>query len=93
MIIDEIYIAKRVECSGGTVWGLTTDGSVACTLLCFMIKSECSKYRDIVAKYPMDKLTAAKQNDCYVEVMAVLHNTGVNDVAISVGNAATNRKF
>jgi len=58
-----------------------------------MIKSLVSKYKDIVAIYPMDKLTAAKQYDCYNDVMATLHSTAFNVVAISVDNAATNRKF
>ena len=58
-----------------------------------MIKSVVSKYRDIVAIYPVDKLTAAKQNDCYVDVMSLLRSTGTNIVGISVDNAATNRKF
>jgi len=48
LIIDEIYVAKRVEYSAGDVQGLTADGSVASTLLCFMIKSLKSKYKDIV---------------------------------------------
>jgi len=93
LIIDEVYVAKRVEYSGGSIHGLTTDGNVASMLLCFMIKSVASKYRDIVAIYPVDKLTAAKQNDCYVDVMSLLRSTGTNIVAISVDNAATNRKF
>jgi len=33
LIIDEIYIAKRVEYFGGEVQGLTSDGEVASTLL------------------------------------------------------------
>ena len=69
LIIDEIYIAKRVEYSGGAMQGLTSDGAVASTLLCFMVKSLASKYKDIVSIYPMCKLTAVKQNDCYLEVM------------------------
>jgi len=89
LIIDKIYIAERVEYSGAEVQGLTVDGNVASTLLCFMIKSLVSKYKDIVAIYPMDKLTAAKQYDCYNDVMATLHSTAFNVVAISVDNAAT----
>lgn len=60
LIIDEIYVAKRVEYSGGDVQGLTADGTVASTLLCFMIKSLSSKYKDLVAIFPMCKLTAEK---------------------------------
>ena len=60
-IVDEIYIAKRVEYSGGDLLGLTADGNVASTLLCFMVKSLAGKYKDSVALYPMDRLTATKQ--------------------------------
>jgi hypothetical protein len=93
LIIDEIYVAKRVEYSAGTVQGLTADGAVASTLLCFMIKSLASKYKDVVAIYPMANLTAAKQNDCYTEVIANMNKAGLYVVAISVDNASTNRKF
>jgi hypothetical protein len=93
LMIDEIYIAKRIEYSGGEVQGLTADGTVASTLLCFMVKSLVSKYRDIVAIYPMSKLTAAKQFDCYKEVAPLLQNVLLKVVAISVDNATANRKF
>jgi len=92
-MIDEIYVAKRVEYVGGEVQGLTPDGSVASTLLCFMIKSVVGKYKDLVGIYPMSKLTAVKQYECYVEVMTLLRSVSLNTVAISVDNATTNRKF
>jgi hypothetical protein len=56
-------------------------------------KSLVSKYKDVVAIYPMDKLTAAKQFDCYKEVSALVHRAGITVVAILVDNASTNRKF
>ena len=93
LIIDEIYVAKRVEYSGGEMTGLTCDGVVASTLLCFMAKSIVSKYKDIISIYPVHKLTADKLHQCYLEVMALLKNVSLNVVAISVDNAATNRKF
>jgi hypothetical protein len=67
LIRDKIYIAKRVEYFGGEVQGLTSDGEVALTLLCFMVKSLASEYRDLVAIYPICKLTGAKQYECYKE--------------------------
>jgi len=92
-MIDEIYIAKRVEYNGGEMQGLTHEGSVASTLLCFMVKSLTSKYKDLVAMYPMCKLTATKQYDCYQEVATLLRDVNLNVVAISVDNATANRKF
>jgi len=93
LIIDEIYVAKRVEYTGGEMKGLTCDGVVASTLLCFMAKSVVSKYKDIVSIYPVHKLTADKLHECYLEVMELLRKVALNVVAISVDNAATNRKF
>ena len=93
LIIDEIYIAKRVEYSGGEIIGLTPDGSVASTLLCFMVKSLISKFQDIVAIFPMNRLTAEKQLECYNSVSDQLNSVALQVVAISVDNAATNRKF
>ena len=93
LIIDEIYVAKRIEYSGGEIQGLTSDGSVASTLLCFMIKSDAGKYKDLVAMYPMSNLTATIQHKCFKEVMDLLHSTAFTVVAVSVDNASTNRKF
>jgi hypothetical protein len=93
LMIDEIYIAKRVEYSAGQVRGLTADGTVASTLLCFMIKSLTCKFMDVVAIYPMDKLTAAKQYECYQQVSSSLRESSLTVAAISVDNAATNRRF
>ena len=67
LIVDEIYIAKRVEYSAGEIQGLTADGAVATTLLCFMVKSVVGKYKDLVAVFPIATLTAAKLNDCYCQ--------------------------
>lgn len=93
LIIDEIYVAKRIEYCAGEIQGLTADGSVASTLLCFMTKSACGKYQDLVAMYPMSNLTATIQHECLKEVMDLLHSPAFTVVAISVDNASTNRKF
>ena len=93
LIVDEIYVAKRTEYTSGAIQGLRADGSVASTLLCFMVKSLTGKYKDIVAIFPTSKLTATKLHDCNIEVMALLTAVSFNVVAISVDNAATNRKF
>ena len=93
LMIDEIYVAKRAEYSAGEIYGLASDGRIASTLLCFMVKSVGGKYKDLVGIYPMSSLTAVKQNDCYKEVMLTLQSVSLNVVAISVDNASINRKF
>jgi len=49
LIIDEIYIARRMEYTGSKVLGLTPDGKVASTLPFFMVKSVAGEYKDVVA--------------------------------------------
>lgn len=93
LIIDEIYVAKRVEYSGGMIHGLTKDGLVASTMLCFMVKSLSSQYKDIVAIYPIANLTSAVLNECYDEVIKLIQTVGFEIVCVSVDNATANRKF
>ena len=47
LMIDEIYLSKRVEATRGEIFGLTEDCEVASTALCFKIKSFSSDYRDM----------------------------------------------
>ena len=92
-MIDEIYLSKRLEATRGEIFGLTEDGEVASTALCFMIKSLCSDYRDMVGVYPAKNLKTDIQKKCFDKIMLLLHHTGFDVVAISVENAVVNRKF
>jgi len=83
LMTHKIYIDKRVKYSGREVKGLVADGSVALTLLCFMVKSVVGKYKDLVSIYPMAKLTAAKQLECFNHVMTLLRKVFLNVVVIS----------
>ena len=69
LMIDEIYLSKRVESSGGQVFGLTESCAVAATALCFMIKSLSSGYQDMVGIYPIKNLKAETQKACFDKVM------------------------
>ena len=58
VMIDEIYLAKRVEAFGGQLFGLTDNCQVATTGLCFMIKSLSRSYQDMIAIHSVRSLKA-----------------------------------
>ena len=93
LMIDEIYVSKRIEAAGGQIFGLTEDCEVASIALCFMIKSLSSKYRDMVCIHPVRNLKAETQKQCFDKLMHLVHEVGFNVIGISVDNAAANRKF
>ena len=93
LMIDELYLSKRVEASGGQVFGQTADSNVAATALCFMIKSLSSGYKDMVAMYPIKNLRAETQKACFDKVMVLLYEVGFNVIGISFDNAPANRKI
>ena len=93
LIIDEVYLLKRVEASGGQVFGVTDGCDVAATALCFMVKSLSSGYKEMIVMYPIKNLRAETQKNFFDKVITLLHEIGFNVVAISVDNAPANRKF
>ena len=62
-MIDEIYLAKRVEASGGQLFGWTDNCQVATTGLCSMIKSLLSSYQDMIAIHSVRSLKAETQKN------------------------------
>ncbi len=93
LLIDEIYVKKQVEYTNGELTGLTPANAPASTVLSFMVSSACSKYRDIVAFYPISGLTAEKLNNCFLEVLERLCLIGFHVLAVCTDNLATNRRF
>ena len=43
LIIDEVYVTKRMEYCGGEIFSLTHDEAVVSTVRCFMAKSVVGK--------------------------------------------------
>ena len=93
LMIDEIYVSKRIEAAGGQLFGLTEDCEVTSTALCFMIKSLSSKYQDMVCIHPVRNLEPETQKQCFDKVMHLVHEMGFSVIEISVDNAAANQKF
>ena len=77
MMIDEIYLAKRVEASGGQLFGLTDNCQVATAGLCFMIKSLSSSYQDMIGIHSVRSLQAETQKKCFDKIMLLLHEVGL----------------
>ena len=48
LMIDEVYLFKRIEYSGNKIYGITEDLDTATTILCFMVKFIKGKCRDVV---------------------------------------------
>ena len=90
MLIDEIYITKRVELSHGDLIGLASNNEPASTLLCFMIRSCAGSYKDIVGIYPMSNITADIQHSCFQDVVRLVYSRSFNVIAESVDNASLN---
>lgn len=93
LMVDEIYVNKKLEFCGGTFFGILDDGSCAGTIVSFMIKSVCGKYKDMVALYPASKLTASQLHEYFINTLQLLTQCGFTVVALSVDNAAVNRSF
>ena len=92
LLIDEVYVQKAVEYSGGKFFG-TVEGELSKTILCFMIKSLHHSYKDVVALIPTSRLTAASMYDHFLAVNRLLITAGFKVAALSVDNAAVNRSF
>ena len=63
MMIDEIYLAKRVEASEGRLFGLTDNCQVATNGLYFIIKSISSSYQDMIVIHSVRSLKAETQKN------------------------------
>ena len=55
-MMDEIYLSKHIEASGGQLFGLTENCQIATTALYFVMKSLSSGYQDMVGIVPVKNL-------------------------------------
>jgi len=90
LIIDEIYTASRVECSGGKLIGVTDEGRLSKTVLAFMLQSLCGKYKDVVKLVPVANLTTDILFQNFNAVMSSLSSVYFV-IAVSVDNHVVNR--
>ncbi len=93
LMLDEIYCAERAEYAGGKFFGGGETSEMCKTVLSFMIKSIGGKYSDMVALFPVKNLDASQITGFFNSVMQSLVEIGYQVWALSVDNAAPNRKF
>lgn len=90
--MDEVFCAKRLEYSGGVVYGME-DGNVTKTLLTTMIYSIAGKYHDVVSLSPIVTIDAKKIQDIFSQLLEVLVDIGFSVVAVTVDGHSANMKF
>jgi len=90
LMVDEVYIAERVEYSNGSFIGLTENGTPAKTVLGFMVQSVCSNYKDIVCLVPVSTLNSAMLHTWFKKVLHALHDI-FYVIAVSTDNHICNR--
>ena len=72
-MINEIYLSKRIEATGGHILGLTDNCEIASTALCLMVRSLLSGYQDMVGIYPVKNLKAETQKQWINKIMYLLY--------------------
>ena len=87
---DEIHTAKRLEYFNGSVFGLTENGEIAKTVLCFMIQSLCCKFKDVVGLTAVTGLNPALLRHNFEIVTSKLKKF-VTMLAVFMDNLSTNR--
>ena len=90
LIIDEIYVASRIELVDGRLVGVTDNGGVSKTVLVFMVQSIRSKYKDVVKVVPVDTLTTDLLLEQFHSVLQSISDI-FHVFAISVDNHVVNR--
>ncbi|CAM1313864.1 Uncharacterised protein r2_g2436 [Pycnogonum litorale] len=95
LMLDEIYTAKRMEYSSSTgkIYGITDECHFSKTLLCFMVKSLTSNYKDIVGLFPIDKLNVSKLSECVNNIFKMLDELGFNVIVLCADNHVVNRSY
>jgi len=94
LIIDEIYIASKLEYCGGKFVGFSENSdTLASTVLSFMISSIAGDYRDIVSLFPVRKLNTDFLHEKFLSTMQFIHSIGFRVLIVCVDNYSVNRAF
>jgi hypothetical protein len=94
LMFDEIYVFQDLQYSNGRYIGLSEDGlNNATTVLAFMIKSQSSKYQDVIALIPLHGLSLIKLRPLFFSALKLATDAGFNIIATICDNHPVNRQF
>lgn len=91
LLFDEVYTAAKVEYQNGEFVGLTEEGTVAKTLVVFMVRSLIGKFKDVIKLIPTSKLTAETLYDCTENILRELGDMNLIVIALGADNHPVNR--
>ena len=89
LMIDEVYIAERVEYCNGPFIGITESGTPAKTVLGFMIQSIHCHYKEVVCLIPISTLDTMTLHSWFNKVLKALGSI-FHVVAVSADNHIRN---
>jgi len=92
LIGDEIHTAKRAEYFQGKLYG-QEDGKTTKSMMCWMVKSICSPFCDVICLTPTVNITAKQIKDQHDSIIPALKECQLNVLATVLDNYAPNRKF
>jgi len=94
LIFDEVYVHQTIDYHQGQFSGLCdSNGAMANTVLCFMIKSLAGKFCDVIALYALNRLTVEILTQCFVSALEIAMNAGFQVAVTVCDNHKVNRQF
>ena len=85
-------LQKSVQYVGGKVYGIKDD-QVTKTLLCVMVKSVASEYRDVIAMVEVSKIGSNVLHNIWTNVIGTLTEIGFDVAAIITDGHSSNTNF
>ena len=94
LMFDEVYVYQTIDYDNGRFVGLATnDDMPATTVLCFLIKSLCSKVSEMVAIIPVRGINVNLLREHCLQVLQVVEDSGFDVVSLIADNHPVNRSF
>lgn len=94
IMIDEVYVSKKVEYVGGKLIGIASDApKPAQTILVFMVRSICGQFEEVVCLLPIFRINGHLIKENFLPLVRFLENSGLLIDAVITDNHAANRRF